>query len=173
MTAPHGQQEERPGIEADNIIDLLLNEALQDAESMEDRARVLKVAHGVYEVGNNEVTFHVLSGRLFVYRVGDVVRHCPVKALLQEEGILPGPTPIALDPTNTGSADALSGGHAPASGSTAPATTPAISGAADTSAVEDCGCSGADLRGGHDNNHDASAATLEPLREPERRTWAA
>jgi hypothetical protein len=134
MVAYQGQQKtDKPSIEADNIIDLLLNEALQDAESPEDRARVRKVAHGVYEVGNNEVTFHVLSGRLFVYRVGDVVRHCPVKTLLQEEGIVSLPAPVVLDQPIAGNTMPTSSSQSP--GGITPVTTPAISGAADTSSV--------------------------------------
>lgn len=54
----------KPPIETDNLVDLLLNEAMECADA-EDRARVRKVSHGVYDFGNKEITFHVLSGRLF------------------------------------------------------------------------------------------------------------
>eukprot|EP00928_Gymnodinium_smaydae_P087160 TRINITY_DN71487_c0_g1_i1.p1 TRINITY_DN71487_c0_g1~~TRINITY_DN71487_c0_g1_i1.p1 ORF type:complete len:869 (+),score=170.77 TRINITY_DN71487_c0_g1_i1:121-2727(+) len=85
--------------DVDNLVDLLMNETLQEATE-EKRRRVQKVSHGVYMIGNlGEVTLHTLSGRLFVYRVGDSVRHCPVKQVLQEEGILQESSPESQMPS--------------------------------------------------------------------------
>mmetsp|Transcript_9917 Transcript_9917/g.26195 ORF Transcript_9917/g.26195 Transcript_9917/m.26195 type:complete len:952 (-) Transcript_9917:273-3128(-) len=121
----------KPVGEVDNLVDLLLNEALDGVPS-ENRAKVLKVSQGVYRIGAKEVTLHTLSGRLFVYRVGDVVRHCPIKTMLQEEGVLPPDQPHAAH------AGALSGTVLGATAVAAGAgqTVPVVSvGVADTSSV--------------------------------------
>mmetsp|Transcript_132696 Transcript_132696/g.322448 ORF Transcript_132696/g.322448 Transcript_132696/m.322448 type:complete len:1090 (-) Transcript_132696:15-3284(-) len=76
------------GPEVDNLIDLLLNEALEGMPG-EVRARIAKVGHGVYRFGTKEVTLHTQNGRLYVYRIGEVLRHVPFQTLLQEEGLTP------------------------------------------------------------------------------------
>lgn len=78
--------------DADNLVDLLLSEELEPLPS-HIRAKICKMAHGVYRFGEKEVTLHTQSGRLFVYRVGMMVRNCPLKMLLQEEGLVPAPDP--------------------------------------------------------------------------------
>jgi len=75
---------------ADNLVDLLLSEELGPVDP-EIRAKISKISHGVYRFGEKEVTLHTQSGRLFVYRVGMMVRNCPLKTLLQEEGLVPTP----------------------------------------------------------------------------------
>merc|ERR1712151_1126990 len=77
-----------PAGEVDNLVDLLLNEALEGMPP-EIRAKIVKASHGVYRFGTKEVTLHTVNGRLFVYRVGDVVRHVPFQKLLEEEGLTP------------------------------------------------------------------------------------
>lgn len=74
--------------EVDNLIDFLLNEALEGMPS-EVRAKIIKVGHGVYRFGTKEVTLHTQNGRLFVHRIGEVLRHVPFQTLLQEEGLTP------------------------------------------------------------------------------------
>lgn len=70
---------------ADNLVDFLMNEALAGAPPA-FRARVTKLSHGIYRVGLREVTLHTQNGRLFVFRIGNEVKHMTVEALLQEEG---------------------------------------------------------------------------------------
>merc|ERR1712151_116322 len=77
-----------PGGEVDNLVDLLLNEALEGMPA-EIRAKIVKVSQGVYRFGTKEVTLHTVNGQLMVYRIGDTVRHVPFKTLLQEEGLTP------------------------------------------------------------------------------------
>jgi len=72
----------------DNLVDLLLNEALESLP-MEHRKQITKIGHAVYRMGSREVTLTTQNGRLFVYRVGEVVRHCPIHVILKEEGLLP------------------------------------------------------------------------------------
>jgi len=74
--------------EVDNLIDFLLNEALQGIPG-EVRSKIVKVSHGVYRFGTKEVTLHTQNGRLFVYRIGEMLRHVPFQTLLQEEGLTP------------------------------------------------------------------------------------
>jgi len=105
--------------QADNLVDLLLHEALEPV-APEVRSKISKLSHGVYRFGEKEVTLHTQSGRLFVHRVGMMVRNCPLKTLLQEEGLTPaseppaGPPPLALlalaaaPATSTGAVDASS-----------------------------------------------------------------
>mmetsp|Transcript_5187 Transcript_5187/g.9794 ORF Transcript_5187/g.9794 Transcript_5187/m.9794 type:complete len:844 (+) Transcript_5187:227-2758(+) len=98
------------GGEVDNLVDLLLNEAL-DGMSLEMRSKILKLGHGVYRFGTKEVTLHTQNGRLFVYRIGEVVRQVPFQTLLQEEGLLVTPKQKAvpaLTPGASGVADASS-----------------------------------------------------------------
>mmetsp|Transcript_30640 Transcript_30640/g.55983 ORF Transcript_30640/g.55983 Transcript_30640/m.55983 type:complete len:763 (+) Transcript_30640:106-2394(+) len=70
--------------EVDNLVDFLLNEALQ-AVPATMRSSVQKVSHGVYRFGAKEVTFHTKNGHLFVYRVGDSVQHTPIKNFIEAE----------------------------------------------------------------------------------------
>jgi hypothetical protein len=93
------------GNEVDNLVDLLLNEALAPVSS-EIRAKISKLGHGIYRFGEKEVTLHTSNGRLFVYRVGMIVRNCPLQTLLQEEGLVPGPAP-AVPATSSTSASAV------------------------------------------------------------------
>eukprot|EP00933_Yihiella_yeosuensis_P015325 TRINITY_DN13404_c0_g2_i1.p1 TRINITY_DN13404_c0_g2~~TRINITY_DN13404_c0_g2_i1.p1 ORF type:complete len:899 (-),score=251.91 TRINITY_DN13404_c0_g2_i1:432-3128(-) len=72
---------------ADNLVDLLINEELASL-APEHRASIQKLKHAVYRIGTKEATFHTLNGSLFIYRVGDRVRHMPLKTLLAEEGFL-------------------------------------------------------------------------------------
>lgn len=76
------------GPEVDNLVDLLLNEALEGV-APEIRAQITKAGHGVYRMGTKEVTLHTTNGRLYVYRIGEVIRHVPIQTLLREEGLLP------------------------------------------------------------------------------------
>lgn len=104
---------------ADNLVDLLLHEALEPV-APEIRSKISKLAHGVYRFGEKEVTLHTQSGRLFVHRVGMMVRNCPLKTLLEEEGLTAAPAPPAGPPplallaaaaapaTSTGAVDASS-----------------------------------------------------------------
>merc|ERR1712087_937582 len=88
-----------PAAEVDNLVDLLLNEALEGMPA-EIRAKIVKVSQGVYRFGTKEVTLHTVNGQLYVYRIGDVVRHVPFQTLLREEGL----TPTALAAIGFGSA---------------------------------------------------------------------
>merc|ERR1712217_807733 len=86
--------------EVDNLVDLLLSEALAPVSS-EIRAQISKLGHGMYRFGDKEVTLHTTNGRLFVYRVGMMVRNCPLQTLLQEEGLIPAPAPLVAAPIAT------------------------------------------------------------------------
>ncbi|CAE7275021.1 unnamed protein product [Symbiodinium sp. CCMP2592] len=74
--------------EVDNLIDLLMNEALAPVNP-EMRNLVQKVSHGVYRISGKEVTLHTVSGALYVYRIGDSIKYTPIKSLLIEEGLVP------------------------------------------------------------------------------------
>lgn len=65
--------------QADNLIDFLMNEALS-ALSPDMRARVQKTGRAVYNVASKEVTLHTIQGRLYVYRIGDAIRHMKSEA---------------------------------------------------------------------------------------------
>mmetsp|Transcript_31611 Transcript_31611/g.73733 ORF Transcript_31611/g.73733 Transcript_31611/m.73733 type:complete len:772 (-) Transcript_31611:69-2384(-) len=74
--------------EIDNLVDFLLNEALQPVPPA-TRNLVKKLSHGVYRFGDKEVTLHTKNGHLFVYRVGDAVQHTPIKNFIETE-FMPG-----------------------------------------------------------------------------------
>lgn len=78
---------ESPEGDVDNLIDLLMKEALTPL-SPDMRSMVQKIGHGVYRVSGKEVTLHTISGNLYAYRIGDSVQHKPVKTLLIEEGLM-------------------------------------------------------------------------------------
>jgi len=100
------------------LVDLLLNEALEKV-SPDVRAQINKVGHGVYRMGSKEVTLHTTNGRLFVYRIGDVVRHVPIETLLKEEGLLTPPSTIAPAPVSLTPTPAAAFSPGPSAGSAA------------------------------------------------------
>ncbi|CAK0857752.1 unnamed protein product, partial [Prorocentrum cordatum] len=113
----------------DNLTDLLLKEALEGVPP-ELRCTIGKQGKGVYTFGTSgkEVTLHTMNGRLFVYRINEVVRHMPIQQLLTEEGLIPAP----------GAAPAFAAiAAAPTAGAPAPAAAPeaAESGTAPAAAV--------------------------------------
>lgn len=90
--------------EVDNLVDFLLQEALEKAPP-EQRARIVKVGHGLFRLGGKELTLHTANGSLYVYRVGDVIRHEPIGSFLESEGILPAPLAIAPASGSGGAVD--------------------------------------------------------------------
>lgn len=96
-----------PATEVDNLVDLLLQEALEPVSS-EFRSQVVKIGHGVYRFGEKEVTLHTMNGQLFVYRAGMMVRNCPLRTLLQEEGMVPSQTDPGATSTSVGAVDTSS-----------------------------------------------------------------
>lgn len=96
----------------DNLTDLLLNEALEGV-TPELRCTVQKLGKGVYKLGTSgkEVTLHTMNGKLFVYRINEVVRHMPIQQLLTEEGLASTPSHSAVE---TATVPALTAAAAPA-----------------------------------------------------------
>lgn len=93
-----------PGAEVDNLIDFLLNEALESVPA-DTRSRIQKIGHGVYRFAGREITLHTQNGRLFVYRIGEAIRHMPIQSFLSEEGLAqPAGTSTALVTVSSGAA---------------------------------------------------------------------
>lgn len=70
--------------EQDTLVDNLLREALEAIENL-DGIRARRLALGVYEFQDKEVTFVVKNGQLYVYRVGNDVRQIPIVMWLNQE----------------------------------------------------------------------------------------
>jgi len=70
--------------EQDTLVDNLLREALEAMENL-DGIRARRLALGVYEFQDKEVTFVVKNGQLYVYRVGNDVRQIPIVMWLNQE----------------------------------------------------------------------------------------
>lgn len=140
--------------EVDNLVDLLLNEALEGIAPTV-RAQIHKLSHGIYRMGTKEVTLHTNSGRLYVYRVGEVVRHVPIQTLLQEEGLIVNP---AAGPPGTTAASTVS-------------TAPALAGApVDSSAVAKIAMQSKRISAGVTTTTSNALATTVPFgstRQPE------
>lgn len=119
----------------DNLTDLLLKEALEGVPP-ELQCTIGKQGKGVYTLGTSgkEVTLHTMNGRLFVYRINEVVRHMPIQQLLTEEGLIPAPGAPGAPPALAAIAAApAAGAPAAALEAAAPGTTPAA--AVDNTAV--------------------------------------
>jgi len=141
--APPAGQPASGGVEVDNLVDLLLNEALEGV-APDVRAQIFKAGHGVYRMGTKEVTLHTTNGRLYVYRVGEVVRHVPIQTLLKEEGLLPADQPAAgavpaaapgVAASGVAAAAAAAGTAGAAAALTSPAAAPGAAGTAAAAAA--------------------------------------
>lgn len=90
MLPPLDPAEGADGPEVETLTDLLLVEAMTECTDPELKVKVRKTSDGVYQVGDlHDVTFRTISGCLFVYRIGNDVKHMPVRHLLEEQGIVP------------------------------------------------------------------------------------
>merc|ERR1719161_697548 len=82
---------------SDNLIDLLLNEALSGTPE-EFRETVTKISKGLYKFGEKEVTLHTQVGKLYVYRVGTDIRNMTIVDLLRELGVPLTPETLISNP---------------------------------------------------------------------------